>query len=173
MTSVWFYLVPWVNCAKRHISNLQTLVRRKKKSKLFHMVHTYKVSITNLVLTMVIWVVKVSSGGYKIRKNQHTQRKLLNFENWCSGEVSNSAKIWLSKMVKDMYVTVCDDYVLHTTLRIFHDLLNYFLRNKPHSKTYLVHKLVLCIQLDQPPTIAHLLKLINLIFCKIVVKFTF
>ena len=25
-------------------------------------------------------------------KNQHTQRKLLNFENWVSGEVSNSAK---------------------------------------------------------------------------------
>ena len=29
-------------------------------------------------------------------KNQHTQRKLLNFENKCSGEVSKSAKIWLS-----------------------------------------------------------------------------
>ena len=25
--------------------------------------------------------------------NQHTQRKLLNFENWCSREVSKSAKI--------------------------------------------------------------------------------
>ena len=25
-------------------------------------------------------------------KNQHTQRKLLNFENWVSGEVSKSAK---------------------------------------------------------------------------------
>jgi hypothetical protein len=25
-------------------------------------------------------------------KNQHTQRKLLNFENWCNGEVSKSAK---------------------------------------------------------------------------------
>ena len=29
---------------------------------------------------MVIQVVEFSSGGYK---NQHTQRKLLNFENWC------------------------------------------------------------------------------------------
>ena len=41
---------------------------------------------------MVIGVVKYSSGGYKIRKllpkNQHTQRKFLNFDNWCSGEVS-------------------------------------------------------------------------------------
>ena len=26
-------------------------------------------------------------------KNQHTQRKLLNFENWFNGEVSKSAKI--------------------------------------------------------------------------------
>ena len=26
-------------------------------------------------------------------KNQHTQRKLLNFENWCMGEVSKSAKV--------------------------------------------------------------------------------
>ena len=26
-------------------------------------------------------------------KNQHTQRKLLNFENWCSGDMSKSDKI--------------------------------------------------------------------------------
>ena len=35
-------------------------------------------------------------GGTKLKrflpKNQHTQRKLLNFENWVSGEVSKSAK---------------------------------------------------------------------------------
>ena len=28
-----------------------------------------------------------------LHKNQHTQRKLLNFENWCSGEVSKSTKL--------------------------------------------------------------------------------
>ena len=37
------------------------------------------------------------TGGTKLEifldKNQHTQRKLLNFENWFSGEVSKSAKI--------------------------------------------------------------------------------
>ena len=33
----------------------------------------------------------------KLPKNQHTQRKLLNFENWVNGEVSKTAKIWLSK----------------------------------------------------------------------------
>ena len=41
---------------------------------------------------MVIRVVKFSSGGTKLEsffpKNQHIQRKLLNFENWRNGEVS-------------------------------------------------------------------------------------
>ena len=32
-------------------------------------------------------------------KNQHTQRKWLNFENWCSGKLSKSAKIRLSKSI--------------------------------------------------------------------------
>ena len=36
-------------------------------------------------------------GGTKLErflpKNQHTQRKLLNFENWVNGEVSKSAKM--------------------------------------------------------------------------------
>ena len=49
---------------------------------------------------MVIRVVEFSSRGYKLEKFlhkiQHTQRKLLNFENWCSVdcvEVSKSAKV--------------------------------------------------------------------------------
>ena len=46
--------------------------------------------------SMAIWVVEFSNGGYKIRKNlpknQHTQRKLLNVENWISREASKSAK---------------------------------------------------------------------------------
>ena len=37
---------------------------------------------------MVIGVVKFSSGGVQNWKDQHTQRKLLNFENWCIWEVS-------------------------------------------------------------------------------------
>ena len=41
---------------------------------------------------MAIRVVEFSNGGTKLErflpKNQHTQRKLLNFENWVSGEVS-------------------------------------------------------------------------------------
>ena len=41
---------------------------------------------------MAIRVIGFSAGGSKLErfspKNQHTQRKLLNFENWCNGEVS-------------------------------------------------------------------------------------
>ena len=45
---------------------------------------------------MAIRVVEFSSGGTKLErflpKNQHTQRKLLNFENWVNGEVSKVPK---------------------------------------------------------------------------------
>ena len=45
---------------------------------------------------MAIRVVEFSNGGTKLEKilskNQHTQRKLLNFENWVNGEVSKIEK---------------------------------------------------------------------------------
>ena len=45
---------------------------------------------------MAVRVVEFSNGGTKSERflpnNQHTQRKLLNFEDWVSGEVSKSAK---------------------------------------------------------------------------------
>ena len=45
----------------------------------------------------VVPVVEFSSVGTKLKiflpKNQHTQRKLLNFENWCKWKASKSAKI--------------------------------------------------------------------------------
>ena len=48
-----------------------------------------------------LWSFK--SGDKKLEiflpKKQQTQRKLLKFENWFSGEVSKSAKIWLSKSI--------------------------------------------------------------------------
>ena len=47
-----------------------------------------------LIDNMVIGVVEFSSVGTKLErflpKNQHTQRKLMNFENWCKGEVSKN-----------------------------------------------------------------------------------
>ena len=40
---------------------------------------------------MAVRVVEFSKGGTKVKrflpKNQHTQKKLLNFENWVNGEV--------------------------------------------------------------------------------------
>ena len=49
-------------------------------------------SLCVYVLSKAIRFVEFSSGGYKkerfLPKNQHTQRKVLNFENWVSGEVS-------------------------------------------------------------------------------------
>ena len=46
----------------------------------------------NGLLIMAVRVVEFSNGGIKLEiflpKNQHTQKKFLNFENWCSGELS-------------------------------------------------------------------------------------
>jgi hypothetical protein len=49
---------------------------------------------------MAIRVSKFSRAGDTklegfLPKNQHTQRKFLNFENWCNGEVSKSFSIFL------------------------------------------------------------------------------
>ena len=45
---------------------------------------------------MAVWVVDFSNGGTKLErflhKNQHTESKLLNFENWVNVEVSKTAK---------------------------------------------------------------------------------
>jgi hypothetical protein len=45
---------------------------------------------------MAIQVVEFSNGVKKLEgflpKNQHTQRELLNFENWVNGDVSKSVK---------------------------------------------------------------------------------
>jgi hypothetical protein len=48
-----------------------------------------------------IWVVDFLSGGYKLErflhKNQHTQRKLLNFEFWINGELSKIGHLFSNK----------------------------------------------------------------------------
>ena len=50
---------------------------------------------------MAIQVVDFQAGGTKLErflhKNQHTQRKLLNFENWTSGGPQKLAKIRVFK----------------------------------------------------------------------------
>ena len=59
-----------------------------------------KSNTQNLDKGLTVWQYRLWSFklGYTklarfLPKNQHTQRKLLNFENWCNGEVSKSAKI--------------------------------------------------------------------------------
>ena len=64
-------------------------------------------------------VVEFSTGGYKIRKilpkNPHTQRKLLNFENWVNGEVSkigyHSRKFSCTELV--FQLTICQHIMSH------------------------------------------------------------
>ena len=52
---------------------------------------------------MAIRVVEFSSGGTKLEKilhkNQHTQRKLLNFEFWINGELSKIGHHFSNKVI--------------------------------------------------------------------------
>jgi hypothetical protein len=53
--------------------------------------------------SLTVQVVEFSSGGTKserfLSKNQHTERKLLNFENWVDGEVSKIGHHFKSKVI--------------------------------------------------------------------------
>ena len=53
---------------------------------------------------MAIRVVEFSSGGTKferfLSKSQHTKGKLLNFENWCSGELSKIGHHFINSDLK-------------------------------------------------------------------------
>ena len=48
-------------------------------------------------------LLSIQAGGTKLErflhKNQHTQRKLLNFENWCSGELSKTGHHFSKKVI--------------------------------------------------------------------------
>ena len=58
-----------------------------------------------MVRSIAIPVLEFQFWGYKIRKempkDKHTQRKLLNFENWCNGELSNSGYHFSNKVIKN------------------------------------------------------------------------
>ena len=68
------------------------------------------------VLVMAIRVVEFSNGGTKLErflpKNQHTQRKLLNFENWANGEVSKVPKF-------DQNLTIKVNFLLSESFSYF------------------------------------------------------
>ena len=62
--------------------------------------------------SMAIWVVEFSNGGYKLErflpKNQHTQRKLLNFKNWVRGEVSKTGHHFSKQSdLKNLFIKKC------------------------------------------------------------------
>ena len=58
---------------------------------------------------MVIWVFEFSSVGKKVErflpKNQHTQRKFLDFENWCSGELSKIGHYFSNKDIQRLMIS--------------------------------------------------------------------
>ena len=58
---------------------------------------------TATVMVMAIRTVEFSSGGTKLErfldKNQHTQRKLLNFEFWINGELSKIGHHFSNKVI--------------------------------------------------------------------------
>ena len=63
----------------------------------------FSCGITNMWVASQYGLWSFQMGGSNLErflhKNQHTQRKLLNFKNWVDGEVKKSAKIWLSKSI--------------------------------------------------------------------------
>ena len=72
---------------------------------------------------MVAHVMEFSTGSTKLKrvlpKNQHTQRKLLNFENWVNREVSKSVK-------KGQTVPIFDFQSQISTSKIIRIFLNFF-----------------------------------------------
>ena len=54
--------------------------------------------------TMAIRIVKFSSEGF-LPENQHTLRKLQNFENWCSGEMSKIGHQFSNKLILELMLS--------------------------------------------------------------------
>ena len=58
---------------------------------------------------MAIWVVEFSNGGATLErflhKNQHTKRKLLNFEFWINGELSKIGHHFSNKVVSKLILS--------------------------------------------------------------------
>ena len=76
---------------------IQVVVRAEKKLAQKFQKLSIIVQSKLCMKAMVVGLSSFQTGGTKSKrflpKNQHTQRKLLNFDNWCNGEVSKSAKI--------------------------------------------------------------------------------
>ena len=74
-----------------------------------HSIENLKGIEAELNTDMAIWVVEFSSGGTKLErylhKNQHTQRKLLNFEFWINCELSKIVHHFSNKKILKMILS--------------------------------------------------------------------
>ena len=89
-----------VTCVRARANKLDTKVARLiflKDKQFYNTIAVIQVHI------MVIQVVDYSNGGYNIRKflpkNQHTERKFMNFENWCNGKLSKIGHNFSNKVI--------------------------------------------------------------------------
>ena len=80
-------------------------IHKKKHNFTFRAVYFFMTLGKQFVL-IHLWLyglLSFQAGGTKLKrclpKNQHTQRKMLNYENWIIGKVSKSAKIRLAKSI--------------------------------------------------------------------------
>ena len=96
----------------------------------------FTLKVTKLSVHYGKRVVEFSSRGYKIRiflpKNQHTQRKWLNFEIWCGGKVHQKVpKFSMSKIIRFFLIYLFifslknTNLEAHFTLLIFFDSINF------------------------------------------------
>ena len=77
----------------------------KKNPERFRLILTQKIDFENQILALfdnyVNWqntIISLEYVDFWLKINC-SQMKSLNFANWCNGEVSKSAKIWLSKSI--------------------------------------------------------------------------
>ena len=63
-------------------------------------------------MTYILWLYGLSSfqaGGTKLerflRKNQHTQRKILNFEDWCCDKLSKLGHHFSNKIISKLMLS--------------------------------------------------------------------
>ena len=76
-----------------------------KFQKVFHFGSNIQIKVPKMARR----VVEFSSSGYKLErflnKNQHTQRKLLNFEFWINDELSKIGRLFSNKKIQKMILS--------------------------------------------------------------------
>ena len=117
---------------KKRVSNLYTITiqhndsstgRLRSENKMFsnlvsREVNSWDIASQDIAGIWQYWLWSLNSGNTKLEtKNQYTQIKLLNFENWCNGEVSNSVKKCKNLTFK---VNVLSQKLLEFFLVFFH-----------------------------------------------------